>query len=406
MESRQAQVTNCRICGQALPAGDGSLVVICSSCGAVSGAGPEIEAHAALVAAGRTVAKPPAALSHHRLKVQCEPLAAAGNRHGGSAAESPATLTIRMSYFGLRTAGGLLLGLGAVAGLAYTVHLSMGANLFIPAAVAAVPVVVFLCLRVAAAFDSLLIRVADDRLLVRSRRRRWAFPIGQIQQLFVARQEPGYTLFASTAEPEARPLLERIADPALAWYLEQQLKAVLGLGDRPLSATVPKSRRQPLSAVLLGSVALQLGIVAVVLGSAVGFLHVVGAELGEVVVIDEPKKIALVVPKPGRVFFTAEVDLVDGAYSHQGVMPHSIEFHIQLTRDGLPVGELTCDPLKGDAWVTNEHEQKVGRFWGPMDNCALEISEPGEHTLEVWRTWKPGVPPLRANQTILGARQR
>jgi hypothetical protein len=369
-------------------------VVICSSCGAVSAAGSKIEAYAASVVARRTDPKPPAALRRHRLKVQFE----------------PPTLTIRKPYFGLRTAGGLLLGLGAAAGVAYAVQRSMGANVYAPAAVAALPVVVFLCLRVAEAFDSLLIRAADDLLLVRSRRlwptRQLAVPIGQIQQLFVARQDRGYTLFASAAEPEAIPLLERIADPALACYLEQQLKAALGLGDGPVSAAVPKPRRQPLPRALLGSVALQLGIVALVLGGALGFLHIIGAELAEVAVIDEPKRIYLDVPKPGRIFFTAEVDLVDGVYSHQGVMPHSIEFHIQLTRDGAPVGELTCDPLKGDAWVTNEHEQKIGRFWGPMDGCALDISEPGEHALEVWRTWKPGVERLRANQTVLGVRQR
>lgn len=394
MGFEQTQASSCRICGQALPAGDGSLVATCSSCGAVNGAGSEIEEYAASVVALRTAPKPPAALQRHRLKVQFEPPA----------------LTIRMSYFGFRTATGLLLGLGTVAGLAYAVHLSIGANVYAPAAVAALAVVPFLCLRVVAAFDSLLIRAADDLLLVRSRRiwpkRQRAVPIEQIQELFVARQGSGYTLFAGAGGPEARPLLERLADPALAYYLERQLKAALALDEPSVSASVPKPRRRRSPLALLESVAVQLGIVALVLGSAVGFLHVIGEELVEVVALDAPRRVSLVVPKPGRIFFTVEVDLVDGVYSHQGVMPHSMELQIQLTRDGSKVGELTCDPLKGDAWVTHEHEQKIGRFWGSMDDCALEISKPGEYTLEAWRTWKPGVPRLRTNRTILGVRQR
>ena len=106
---------NCRRCSQELPAGTDGRVVICSNCGTV-GDGAELTAHAETVIAGRYDASPSAELARHRLKVrfELERPTDEGYREAAMAVEPRGVLTMRVPYFGLRSAMGQTLKNGVL----------------------------------------------------------------------------------------------------------------------------------------------------------------------------------------------------------------------------------------------------------------------------------------------------
>jgi hypothetical protein len=393
-----------------LPAQPEGTILHCPSCGAINGSLREVDEYAAAVVAGRSDVAPPSALPVSRLKVRFEPKVAAGYREGGSAGPARGALTITLRYFGVRLSIGLLLAAAAIGGLGYGWYLAWAAKSYLIIAIATIPVALFVWFRVSPALDRLLIRVADGELYARTSqfwpKVQTRLPVERIDQLFVRRDGRAYTLHARTADGADEPLVRQISDPTLAWYFERQLEEALGLSDRHVAGQVFKAGPPPKRIGPIRAVAVQLAFLVIFVLSPIVALRACGAELVEVPVSETPQELRLDVPKPGRIYFTSEVEFVAATYRSRSAIPRSLTVHIQLAKNGQQVAQLTCDPLEVTAWVTSSSNDYVSSFWGPMDDCAAAVPEAGELTLRVWRSRKRGMPELRLEETILAARQR
>ena len=403
--------SGCKRCGKALPGSSTGQPVTCPSCGVVQGALAEIDEYAAAVVAGNTDAEPPASLPRRRLKVSFVPASpGAGYRSGASTDEALGELTIVLRYFGLRSVAPLLVALAAIGGAAYGWHLAVLSNSFWMSVPSTVLVALFVYFRFTAAFDSLLIRVADGELFARSSRF-WPkvqvkIPSGQIQQLFVTRADKGYALIVGFEDFKSQQLVRQIESPVVARYLERQLETVLGLGDRPVAGELSKADAEPKALLrLLRSWALQLLAVILFVVPTILGLRACGAELAVLEVLDNPRQVALELPKAGRIYFTSEVDLATAHHGTREGMPRSVALRIQILDGTEPLSDLTCDPLEMTAWVTNGSNNKISGFWGPMDDCSVTLPRAGSFTLRAWRQWDPSKPRLPLAQTILAARQ-
>lgn len=349
-------------------------------------------------------------LPSSRLKVHYELPPAAGYRTDGASAVRTGRLTIRLRYFGWRSLLPVLLLLLATAGLGYAWYLALWSRLYLVVSVATVPVVLFVWLRLTAVADGLFIRVADGELLARTSKR-WprvqvTLPSDEIQQLFVLATDRAYGLYARTGDFKTTLLVRQISNPALAWYLERQLEAVLGIADRPVPGELPKVGAAPKGIVPMRSWALQLSFLALFVGAPVGTLRACGQQLAQLSVVDQPKEVRVVVDRPGKAYFTSEVDLATAEHRYREDLPKSVVHRIQLLDGSEILGDLSCDPFEMFAWTTSSSNESIGSFWGPMADCSMALPRTGAFTLRAWRQWDSAKPRIGLEHTIVRMRQR
>lgn len=392
-------MTNCRNCAAPLPDPAAVAAGACPSCGTLFGARAEIEEYAQAVLAGRPEVQRPPGLPPD-MKVRWDP-------RGPDPAAGELTLTIR--YLRPIVIVPFTFGLVALAALVYGWHLALEAQRWWVAVLASPLVGIYAWVRVTSVFDRLFVRVADGVVVVQQRRF-WPkietrLRIDEIRQLFATHGGNAYHVCARKADGKVVPLVKNLRTPQLAVYFERQLEQVSRIADQAEANELARNAPLPKPSSRVRALVVDAVFMAVILGVPMLLLTMCGSELGELAVKDEPSEIAFDVERGGRVYFTSEIDLVDNDWLYREDIPRSFSYRIQILKAGKPFAELHCDPFDVFVWVSGSNNKYIDSFWGPMERCAVQVSEPGTYTLRAWRSWKPGMPRIRLEESNLAPRQ-
>jgi hypothetical protein len=321
---------------------------------------------------------------------------------------SPGALAITIPQFTAFSLVPLALGLLAVAALVYGWHLALLSERWWLAAIATPFLTLYAWLRLTSVFDRVLVRVANGEVFVEQSRFwptiRLRVRSDRIRQLFSIRAGYGYAV-AAHLDDKTAVLLRPLRSPHLALYFERQIEHALGIHDQPRQNEIGRNQALPSPPSRAKPLVFDAVFLSIMAGVPLLFLQMCGTELAELAVTDQPSEISFDVKRPGRIYFTAEVDVTDHDWRSRSDIPHSFNFHIEVLRDTNPIAKLVCDPFELFVWVSGSSGKRVDSFWGPMDSCAVHLREPGTYTLRAWRNWKPGMPRIRLDETNLAPRQ-
>jgi hypothetical protein len=393
----------CRNCAAPLPDLGAQATGACPSCGTLYGVRAEIEDYAAGVVAGRPVERPKS-LASSRLKVRFDPGAGGDYRNRGA----DRTLTITLRYFSKMSFVSLLLGLLGLAGLGYVWYVGVQTHSYVIAGLVTLPVGFYIWARVSSVFDSLLIRASGGELIyvqsdIRPRIQA-KVPIADITQLFTARTGRTFVLVARLRDGTAKLLVRDIGKAELAIYLERQIELALGIQDQAVDKELPKNAPSPKRASPLKVFVIEFAILTVfVLAPSLG-MKACGTSLAEIAVADEPHQTDFELKKATRLSFTSEIELTESNWRYPKDIPRAMTFEIEILQAGKTISQLSCDPFEVFAWTTRSHNHSLNGFWGPMDNCVLELA-PGHYTVRAARKWKPNMQRIGLDESVLGLRE-
>lgn len=350
------------------------------------------------VLAGRSDVQRPQGLPR-RLNVRREP-----PTRGGAA-----ELTITLPYLTAFSVLPFSLGLLAAAALAYGWHLALAAERWWVALLATPFIGIYAWVRLSSVFDRLLVRAGEAGVFVQQSRV-WpkievSLAADDLRQLFAVRTGNSYGVVARKADGTAVPLVRGLRTGELAVYLERQIEQVLKIVDRPEANELARDAPLPRPASRLKALIFDGMFLATIVGVPLVLSTMCGSELGELAVGDEPTEISFEAKRAGRVYFTSEIDLTDNQWRYREDIPRSFTVKIQLMKSGRQHAELECDPFEVFVWVSGSHKKHVDSFWGPMQDCAVQLEEPGTYTLRAWRVWKPAMPRLRLDESKVAPRQ-
>jgi hypothetical protein len=390
----------CRNCGTPLP-GD-QATGACPACGTLYGERAELEEYAAAVISGLPVERPKA-IATPRLKVRFKRGASDGTTPLGDG-----SLDITLRYFSPRTLLAFLLGLLALAGLAYIWQLALTNHSYVVAGLVSVPVGFYVWVRVTALFDGLVVRLAGGKLQC-SQSRFWPrtqvrLPTADIVQLFTVQAGGAFSLLARTANGKSRLLVRNIGDAELGVYLERQLELALGVADQPVQSELPRGAALPKRASRVRPFLVEIGLLGLFVVAPVFGMRACGVSMAELAVGDQPKEASFVLDRSGPLFFTANIHLVSHHFRGRSQVPRVMTFQIEILQGDRSVTTLSCDPFDVDVWTSGGGKYYVDSFWGPMSHCTVKLPA-GRYTLRAVRRWKPGAKRVVFEESVLELRR-